>query len=76
MGRGPVRLPIVRVLVWPARMVAGLKVHVPPLAVNIDGQVRVMFPVKLLGAVAEIVNVADPLPITVVTFGFEEVSVN
>ena len=76
MGKEPVRLPIVRVLVWPATMFAGLKVQVPPPAVNIDGQLKVMLHVKLLGADAEILKVADPLPITVVTLGLAEDSVN
>ena len=76
MGKESVRLLIVRVLVWPATMFAGLKVHVPPLAVKIDGQLKVILPVKLLGAEAEILKVADPLPIRVVTLGLGEDNVN
>ena len=59
------------VLVWPARIVAGLNEQV-----NVEGQTSVMLPVKLLGAEAAIVNVVDVLPIIVVTLGVEEDSVN
>lgn len=62
-----VRLLMVSVLVWPAKMVVGLKVHV-----KFEGQLSVILPVKLLGADAAMVNVAVPSPMSVVTLGLDE----
>jgi hypothetical protein len=59
-----VRLLTVTVLVWPAKMVAGLKEHV-----KVEGQLSVMFPVKLLGADAETVTVAVVFPMRTSTLG-------
>ena len=61
----------VRVLVCPAKIFAGLKEQE-----RLPGQARVMLPLKLPGAEAAIVNVAEPLPMRVVTFGDGEDIVN
>lgn len=61
---------IVKVLVWPAKMLAGLKEHV-----KLEGQVSVIFPVKLLGAVADTVMVAVVFPIRTETLELDEVTV-
>lgn len=66
-----VRPLIVRVLVCPAKMVAGLKEQL-----RLAGQLSEMLPLKLLGAEAATVKVVDPLPIRVVTFGEGEDIVN
>jgi len=66
-----VMLLTVKVLVCPAKMLAGLNEQV-----RLAGQLSVMLPLKLLDDEAATVKVADPLPISVVTFGEDEDMVN
>ncbi len=64
------RLLSVSVLVWPAKIDAGLKEHVVP-----EEQERVMVPVKLLPE-ADTVKVAEVVPTTIVVDGVGEERLN
>ena len=61
----------VRVLDCPARIVAGEKEQVKP-----EGQDRVMLPAKLPAVAAEIGNVVEVAPTTMVDFGADDDRVN
>ncbi len=65
------RLLSVRVLDCPAKIVAGEKEQLKP-----EGQARVILPAKLPGAAAEIGNVVEVAPTTIVDFGAEDERVN
>lgn len=55
---------IVKVLVWPAKMLDGLNEHV-----TVEGQLRAILPVKLLGADADTLTVVVVFPMRTLTFG-------
>jgi hypothetical protein len=61
----------VSVLDCPGKIVAGEKEHV-----KVEGQAKVMLPVKLLGAAAEIGNVTEVAPTTMLDVGAEDDIVN
>ena len=68
LGVAALRLLMVRVLFWPAKIVAGLKEQVAP-----EEQDKVILPVKLPAVDAETVKVADVVPMgTVVVELVEE----